>query len=333
MKKLFWLILIGFCYLSAGCEGSSDPSDEQGSGIEAENQAHAFGCVDGKKKHEKGKDKKKDRILTVDQLKRKRSIIISEVSPNFGFGDNGESNDYVELFNDTKHFVDLEGLYISYRSRSLVTTFYNKVELQGIIPPKGYFLIAEKDFLDNLSIVPDQVARLNFSYKGGSVALHKDYDFSIHSDGSCPSKKAREILDRVGFVKEDQKDYQICSEGKKPVLVPTRYQKYSLARKTKAKKKHIEVKDKNNNDKDFIVTKDWGNPTNSHGYSLSDMSESEVAYCSECIENSGCIGEEGTPVCVCKPNFFDTGESCIDEMEIECLENTQLPENSFSQIQ
>ncbi|SES27341.1 lamin tail domain-containing protein [Pedobacter rhizosphaerae] len=121
-------------------------------------------------------------------------VVISEV---YGGGGNSGAtfkNDFIELYNPTNAAVDLTGWSVQYASATGTT--WQKTDLTGSIPAKGFYLIQQAVGAGgtvNLP-TPDAIGTLALSGTTGKVILSNS---NVALTGANPATSA--IIDKVGF--------------------------------------------------------------------------------------------------------------------------------------
>ncbi|HCF62040.1 MAG TPA: hypothetical protein DFS52_29110 [Myxococcales bacterium] len=137
-------------------------------------------------------------------------VVISQV---YGGGGNTGApfkNDFIELFNSGTATADLTGWSIQYASAT-GTSWANKTNLSGSIPPGGYFLIQQAAGTVDAAPLPrpDLTGTIAMSGSAGKVALVAS---TTALTGSCPIAG---LIDFVGFGSGN------CSEGSGPTPAPS----------------------------------------------------------------------------------------------------------------
>lgn len=118
-------------------------------------------------------------------------LIINEVLPTAGTGKSAE--EFIELYNPTDSAIDAEALPLKLHivnskgsDSGKILTFINK-----IIPAKGYFLIASKDYADDSA--NSAAADATYSTSGNSLVA----DGAVYISSS--TKSSENIIDSLGF--------------------------------------------------------------------------------------------------------------------------------------
>ena len=133
-------------------------------------------------------------------------VVISQVYG--GGGSTGVlSHDFVELKNRTADPVSLAGWSLQYGSNSGTSAWSNRVLLDGVIPPGGYWLVQLGTSGANPNALPtaDQSASFNIAQASGKVALVAG---TTVLSGACPgSTPSNTLIDILGYGTSN------CAEG------------------------------------------------------------------------------------------------------------------------
>ncbi|MGI5865348.1 MAG: lamin tail domain-containing protein, partial [Myxococcales bacterium] len=120
-------------------------------------------------------------------------VVISQVYGGGGNSGAPYKNDFVELFNAGTARAELTGWSIQYASAT-GSSWTNKVDLAGSIPPGGYFLIQLAGGTNGAALpTPDLTGGISMGTSGGKVALVAS---TTTLSGSCPLE---DVIDFVGF--------------------------------------------------------------------------------------------------------------------------------------
>jgi hypothetical protein len=137
-------------------------------------------------------------------------IVINEI---YGGGGNSGAtfrNDYIELYNNSDVPVSLAGWSIQYASSS--GSSWQKTDLSGTIPARGYYLIQQAAGTGGTAALPtpDAAGSIAMSATSGKVALVSN---NILLSGACPV--SAQIVDLVGF------GTATCFEGSGTATAPS----------------------------------------------------------------------------------------------------------------
>jgi predicted extracellular nuclease len=111
-------------------------------------------------------------VLASPAFGQSPDIVISQVYGGGGNSGATLTNDYIELFNRGGTTVSIDGWSVQYGS-SGGSTWNNRTNLSGTIPPGGYFLIQEAAGAGGTQPLPtpDATGSINMSGTAGKVAL------------------------------------------------------------------------------------------------------------------------------------------------------------------
>ncbi|MBU1137157.1 right-handed parallel beta-helix repeat-containing protein, partial [Patescibacteria group bacterium] len=175
------------------------------------------------------------------------SVIISEVQIYDIY-----DREFVELYNPTNSDIDMSNWHLLYfpSSRDWNNPSSNKEFLNGaVIPAKGYYLIGLNGF--------SQDKFIHFDWLAPSFPQINNYSGSLVISASSSAATEEVRIDTLGWGSA-----QYVFEGS-PAAAPEQY--HSLTRRTAGW-------DTDDNSADFI-TKDWPNPRNSLGNSVTIVSD------------------------------------------------------------
>lgn len=126
-------------------------------------------------------------------------LTINEVYPGGGNSGASYDADFVELYNSGNTAVDLTGFTLWYATAT--GTFGASVDLQGSVPPFGYFLLRTTSPGANGSPLPgpDQAAASpNLSSVNGNLLL-TDPTFTAQNNFVCPAAGTPGVVDRIAY--------------------------------------------------------------------------------------------------------------------------------------
>src|SRR5439155_10007985 len=136
------------------------------------------------------------------------TVKISQVYAGGGNSGSTYTNDFIEIFNEDVHAIDLTGWSVQYNSAGQTTGNWQTTPICPIGPcivePGRYFLVEEAQGTGGTTPlpIPNAVGAINMGASNGKVAL---MNFSVPINGQCPV--AGTFVDVVAYGSAN------CSEG------------------------------------------------------------------------------------------------------------------------
>ena len=137
-------------------------------------------------------------LMGVTAVQAQTGVVISQV---YGGGNQAGAtfrNDYVELFNRTNAPIDISGYSVQYASQS--GNQWQKLDLVGTIPARGYYLIQFAGGTTNGQALPtpEVTGTINLSSTNGKVALVSN-QLLIPNGTPCPVAVVTGLVDFLAY--------------------------------------------------------------------------------------------------------------------------------------